>query len=97
MNDWFNFEKMITPAIIKGLFIILAALALLEGCGMILVGLATLNRGGLLMILLGLAWLVIGPILSRIYCELLIVVFLIHDNLVEIRKSATGVQSNLMR
>jgi hypothetical protein len=80
MNDFLSFRKMITPLVIVIIFWLGVAVQVIVAFGMMF-------QGGA-YILLGLIWLVIGPLLVRIYCELLILLFRIYDELVAIR---TGV------
>lgn len=59
-----------------------------------IVGGAAARYGGGAMVLSGLMWILLGPIASRIYCELLIVVFSINGTLTEVRdllKSKTSI------
>lgn len=71
---------MITPTIIKILFWIGLALAALTGLFFIISGIITPFGGGA-MVLTGLLTLVVGPIIVRVYCELLIVIFKMHEAL----------------
>lgn len=86
MSDYFAFRKMITPALIKALYVI-GALSIS------VVGLITfftksgdktlgINGGPLIGILL----LVVGNLVWRVYCELVIIFFSIHERLVGIEK-----------
>jgi hypothetical protein len=75
MHEFLAFKKMITPIIIQVLFWLGVICAVIAA----LVSMLTQS------LLLGLFMLVLGPILVRIYCELLIVVFRIHDCLEAIR------------
>ncbi len=77
-SQFTKFDKMITPAFIKIIFWIGAGIS-------VLMGLAMLTQGGF-AIIMGLGTIILGPIGTRIYCELLIVIFKIYDNLVEINK-----------
>ncbi len=80
MNDFLAFKKMLTPIIIQVIFWIGIA-------GFVIAGLGAMFQKGFFT---GLAILVFGPIAWRIYCELLIVIFRIHDNLAAIRSQKTG-------
>jgi hypothetical protein len=84
-NELLSFRKMITPTIIQILFWIGAGLAALGGLIMIIGGLVT--RGGAGLMFVGLIYLLVGPILIRVYCELIILFFKIYDEIVAIRKS----------
>jgi hypothetical protein len=96
MMDFLTFRKMITPIIIQIVFWIAVIGVVLAGCAMVAGALlaprqdaatnlgpfATLGPlvGGILLI-------VLGPLAIRIYAELLIVFFKIHDALEEMSKS----------
>jgi autotransporter-associated beta strand protein len=69
---------MITPSIIEVLFWIMAAGSILWGVILIVSG-ATSNFAGGTTVLVGVLVLIMGPIASRVYCEILIVVFKIHS------------------
>jgi len=84
MGDFVSFKKMITPTIIQVIFWIGVVLMILGGLGMIIGGISS-DYGGGGAVLMGLGWIIFGPILVRIYCEILIVIFSIHDRLGEIR------------
>jgi len=77
MGDFFSFRRMITPVIIQTLFWIFTVIAVVGG-------LALLFRGGA-GTALGLIWIVVGPLVARVYCEILIVVFRINETLTDIR------------
>ncbi len=86
MEDFLNFKKMLTPMFIKILFWIGLVITVLAGLGMIISG-ANQNYGGGGTVLIGLITLVVGPVLVRVYCEILIVVFSINDTLTEIKNA----------
>ncbi len=75
-----QFKKMLTPVIIQILFWLGSILSVLVGLGLLIFGLEEEKLLGLILILL-------GPIVVRIYGELLIVVFTINDTLTEIHRS----------
>jgi uncharacterized protein DUF4282 len=81
MGDFFSFRRMITPVIIQTLFWIFTAIAVLGG-------LVLLFRGGS-GTLLGLIWIVVGPLIARVYCEILIVIFRINETLTDIRTNTS--------
>ena len=76
-QEWLAFDKMITPTIIQIIFWVLAVLVVLSG-------LFNLFRSGVEGFIVSLLWIVIGPIIVRIYCEIIIVLFRIHERLREI-------------
>ena len=79
-RDFWTFRKMITPVFIQVLFI-------LGLIGVLIGALTTMFSGaGFTGFMFGLIWLVIGPVLVRIYCELLILLFRIYDELKAIRE-----------
>ena len=84
-----DFKRMITPAIIKVIYY-LGLLAVL------IVGLKIMGGGpfagvSVLSIIGGLLEIVLGAIVVRVWCELLIVLFKINENLQVIRDSKTGI------
>lgn len=87
MDNFFSkfagFDKMITPVIIKILFWIGVGLSVIFGLTLIVTG-AFSPWGGGLQVLSGILTLVVGPILVRVYCELLIVIFKMHEALQKI-------------
>jgi hypothetical protein len=93
MADFLGFKKMITPIIIKVLFWVGVALSILAGLVFIVGGAAANIVGGTAvrhqdsgaMVLVGLLCILLGPVVCRIYCEILIIVFSIHDTLTEIK------------
>lgn len=76
MNDYLTFDKFITPVIIQILFWLGLATVVILGLLAIVNGAAV---QGLFMILL-------GPIIWRVYMELLLVMFKIREELYLIRK-----------
>ena len=71
MKDLFVFDAMLTPKIITFVYWLFLLACLVSGLG-------TMFADSFLM---GLGIIVGGAILSRIYCELMIVLFKIHDNI----------------
>jgi Domain of unknown function (DUF4282) len=83
VSGFFNFDRMITPTIIKIIYWILLIFAVLGGLIILIAG----HGAGAKFA--GLVELVLGPIFVRVYCEILIVVFKIHGTLVQIEKNTT--------
>lgn len=83
MQEFLSFRKFITPVFIQVIFWIGVAVSVLAGLGMMIGG-ANMAYGGGGTALGGLLTLIIGPLMVRIYCELLIVLFRILDRLTEI-------------
>ncbi|MFW6238808.1 MAG: DUF4282 domain-containing protein [Halanaerobiales bacterium] len=82
-----NFDKMITPSIIKILFWIGVAVSIIGGLIMIVQGATAEYSNGGIQVLIGIFTLILGPISARIYCELLIVIFKINEKLSKIEEN----------
>ena len=89
--DFLVFRKMITPIIIQIIFWMAVAFSLIFGLVSILMvlvasphvdGLITL--GGLFGSVL---WMIVGPVIARVYCEILILFFRMNDTLTEIKNN----------
>lgn len=75
MNEYLTFRRMITPVLIQVIFWI-AVVAI------VIAGIVQLGQGdvsGIFLILL-------GPLVARIYAELLIVIFRINEDVAAIRR-----------
>jgi hypothetical protein len=81
MSDFFSFRTMITPVIIQILFWLGVALCVIFGIGYMVIG----SRYGAAGPVYGLLILVLGPVVVRIYCEILIIFFRINETLTEIK------------
>jgi hypothetical protein len=86
MNDFLTFRKMITPIIIQVLFWIGLAVCAISGIIIIVSGTTSYSGGGV-AVLIGLVLLLVGPLVVRIYCELLILLFRMNETLNEIKSS----------
>jgi hypothetical protein len=78
MKSLFYFEEMLTTKIITMAYWLLLFMVLISGLGTMFSGFSGLTFGKFLM---GLLVMVVGAVGARIWCELLIVLFKIHDNL----------------
>lgn len=76
MNEYLTFDKFITPVIIQIVFWIGLA-------GIVIMALLAIVNGAALQ---GLLLLIFGPIVLRIYTEILLVAFKMLEELQEIRK-----------
>lgn len=89
MGDFLAFRKMITPVVVQILFwlgvlgCVVTALAIMSGSSSFAVASPVDPK------LVGLLVLVVGPLLIRFYCELLIVLFRIYDSLRAIERNTT--------
>jgi len=75
MKDIFFFNAMLTPKIITFVYWLLLFMAVVSGIGAMFTGF------GVGSILTGFLIVVAGAVGARIWCELLIVLFKIHENL----------------
>ena len=82
--DFIKFRKMITPMIIQVLFWIGAVLSVLGGLVTMATSFGRYGGGGA-QFLGGLLVIVLGPVVVRIYCELLILFFRMNETLSEIK------------
>ncbi|MGA2265147.1 MAG: DUF4282 domain-containing protein [Phycisphaerae bacterium] len=78
--DFLKFKKMVTPIVIQVLFWVG-----LVAC--VISALVSFGQGTGGSILAGLATLLLGPLVVRIYCELLIILFRMRDLLEDIRNN----------
>jgi len=76
-KDYLTFKKMITPTIIQILFWVLVAAVVIAGL------IAMTQRGGFLS---GLLMVILGPILVRVYMEIIMVMFKINEAVQTIAK-----------
>ena len=90
MNDFLTFRKMITPTVIQIIFWIGVVYCAIVGIVMITVGVS--GRGTGAAVLAGVASLILGPLFVRVWCELIIILFRVHDRLGEIRDNTSPKQ-----
>ncbi len=83
-NEFISFEKMITPVLIKILFWIGVVVCVIGGLGTIITSANSLYGSGM-GVLSGLLIIIIGPILVRVWCEILMVLFNINNSLTDIK------------
>ncbi len=87
LGEYLAFRKMIVPVIIQIIFYLFAGISVVIGLSY-LIYLGIVQKGGLFVIFQGLVILLVGPLIIRIQCEILIVIFRIHDTLTEIKNAA---------
>jgi hypothetical protein len=85
-NDYLKFIKMITPVIIQVLFWVFAALCVIVGLIVFIGGALHNSLGGAVS---GILFIILGPVLVRIYAELLLVIFKIHEAVQTIAQKKT--------
>jgi hypothetical protein len=83
-QDFFTFRKMILPTIIQVLFWIGVVFVVVWGIAAI-----AADPGDGWQVGYGVVLILIGPIIVRVYCEFLVVVFRILDALTDIRRDIT--------
>jgi len=84
IKEFLSFDKMITPSIIKFIWWVSSIICVITGFILILQGTSSYYGGSL--VFFGLITILVGPFISRIYCELLIVFFKINEGVQEIKK-----------
>lgn len=84
MGGYLSFDKMITPIFIKIAFWVGMIGSIIGGTGLIMSGLLAENLG-FIQVPVGLFVLIVGPLIVRIYCELLIILFKMHQSINEIK------------
>jgi len=89
INNLFSFDRMLTPRLISAMNAIGIVLAILAGVIMVVAGFNQPYGGGQ-TIFVGLLWVVLGPVAVRLYCELVIVLFKINENLQEMRDNSSA-------
>ena len=77
MKDLLLFRRMMTPLIVQILFWVLALMTVVSAV------VSIVHKD----FLIGLATLILGPLIIRIGCEVVIVLFRIHDSLADMRES----------
>ncbi|PCE67352.1 MULTISPECIES: DUF4282 domain-containing protein [Salinivibrio] len=83
MKSIFFFNSMLTPKLVTGLYWLLLLIALASGLGTMFGG-----YGGVRLenIAIGLFTIVAGAVGARIWCELMIVIFKINENLQSLKE-----------
>lgn len=87
-RDLFQWDRFITPTIIKTFYWLVIALIILFGISGIFSGLATMAIspfGGFIILLSSLASVIVGIIAARISAEFVLIVFRINEHLGAIR------------
>ena len=92
-QDLFQWDRFITPTIIKTFYWLVIALIVLFGISGIFSGLAMMAIspfGGFVMLLSAIASVIVGVIFSRIVAEFILIVFRINEHLGAIRDQGQG-------
>jgi hypothetical protein len=88
INDLFQWDRFITPTIIKTFYWLVIALICLFGISGIFSGLAAMAIspfGGFLVVLESIASVIAGVVFSRIIAEFILIIFRINEHLGAIR------------
>lgn len=88
-GEFLAFKRFLTPAFIQVLFWMGVACTTLNAIYWMWLG-SESPMGGFWFVMMGLAMLVIGPLMWRVACEIAIVQFRIHDALLDIRDGHRG-------
>jgi hypothetical protein len=87
--DLFQWERFITPSIIKLFYWLAVVVAVLFGLSTMVSGLAIMignPLAGLILVFNGIAVILVGVIFARILSELILIVFRINEHLGAIRE-----------
>ena len=84
-NGFWSFRKMITPILIQIVFWIGVIICIGFGSIQIVDALDS-YRNREIRIITGIAWIILGPLVLRIYCEILILFFRMNETLSEIER-----------
>jgi predicted membrane metal-binding protein len=87
-RDLFQWDRFITPSIVKPFYWLVIALIALFGLSGVFSGLATMAVspfGGFVVVLSSIISVVVGIVFSRIVAELILIIFRINEHLGAIR------------
>ena len=87
-KDLFQWDRFITPTIIKSFYWLVIALVILFGISGIFTGLmqmAISPFGGFIVVLSAIAGVIVGVVFSRIAAEFILIIFRINEHLGAIR------------
>jgi len=81
VRDYLSFKRMITPKLVNVFFWVGTIISVVIGLGLFIVSLVSIHSQG---ILIGFLTMLLGPLVIRIYCELMVVFFRINETLTDI-------------
>jgi len=85
MLDFLAFRRMMTPVLIQFLFWLSVIVLVVGGViSAIYGGMNIDNENGVAALVSGIAAIIIGPFISRIYCEFLMLFFRMNETLTDI-------------
>ncbi|AJI52825.1 DUF4282 domain-containing protein [Francisella philomiragia] len=89
LKKFISFDSMITPSIITFLFWLMIIIIFISGFATI-IGAFTYYYGvNQLQIIYGFLYIIVGSLSAKVFCEILIVLFKINENLKEIAKNTS--------
>jgi hypothetical protein len=94
-RDLFQWDRFITPTVIKTFYWLVIALIVLTGVSGVFSGLAAMAIspfGGFLMLLSSIIGAAVGIVFSRIVAEFILIVFRINEHLGAIRDQGGGMR-----
>jgi hypothetical protein len=90
MRDFWAFRTMVTPVIIQVLFWAGAGACVVMGAVMVMYGVTYYQEGGATSLWKGVLLFLFGPLVVRVYCEILIIFFRMNETLTEIKHVLEG-------
>jgi len=94
-GDLFQWERFVTPTVIKLFYWLAAVIAVLIGCAGAVNSLLTMAYNpfvGLIFLIVSLLGALMGIIVARIVAEFVLIVFRINEHLGAIRNQGTGLR-----
>ena len=98
-NDFFAFRSFIAPIVTQVAFWVSVFLCLMSGIYIMAADFVGHSHEGSAawQIIAGLIIIILGPIMARVCCELLILAFRIHDELKRVNQSASYISHGILR
>lgn len=87
-DKYTNFDQMITPIIIKILFWVGVVVTIISGL------ILMFGDGGIFTFIGGLIVIAVGLLVTRVYCELLIIFFKMHESLQKMNEKLDRMTEN---
>ncbi len=93
MKEFITFKRMLTPILIQIVFWLAVIVLVIGGLVTAVIGLTQMGgrnmAGALGTVVGGIAMMVFGPLVARIYAEILIVIFRINETLTDLTETLT--------
>jgi hypothetical protein len=89
VDDLIRLRKLVTPAIIEVVFWVTGGFSFVGGLVQVVSGLSA-SFGGGRDVLVGLLIMLLGPLVARVCCEVVVVLFRIHSALDSIEAALIG-------